>query len=572
MIDSNAVEVKGRLTAVIADDEPVARRLLRHNLIRFAPHVEIVGEASNGEELLQLLDHVAADILMLDIVMPGLNGLEFLAQFEAKTKGMEVIIISAYDRFDFAQQALHLGVFDFLLKPVRPADLVACIDRCEEDISSRRNMHQSYADLKRQMADSEKVVKTSILREVVSSVSAAEQEIFSWNGLQYFDSESPQLMIVVDVINRIDNDILDIVAEWGREKEAVWCTSGEDRVVILTPKNSGLDQTDLLCGSDCWAESVVHSLNNEICTLLPKDKAGSVRIAYIEPIEGVGLGRRYEIVCNAMNRAYVTSETVVRANPQRTSVSTISGAQHQYENQIAAIELRLLAEVRSGSLEGAVVLLQEWAKRVAHLDCGYSFLRLEFAVLMNSVCKTAIEVTGESEGFLAIRNDVVERLTRVSTLTAMADIAKTCLERVFDALRNTSSFQGKVVLQAKKIIDERFDQDLTLSQVASEVFVSPYYLSRLFKQQCGIGFQDYLTAIRISEAKELLRSTDSTCAVIAERVGYSTASYFSKIFGRITGQSPTEFRKSVRQKPQVLTNPSMNSRAQELQDVPKAKA
>jgi len=150
MINSNAVEAKGRLTAVIADDEPVARRLLRHNLIRFAPHVEIVGEASNGEELLQLLDHVAADILMLDIVMPGLNGLEFLAQFEAKTKGMEVIIISAYDRFDFAQQALHLGVFDFLLKPVRPADLVACIDRCEEDISSRRNMHQSYADLKRQ--------------------------------------------------------------------------------------------------------------------------------------------------------------------------------------------------------------------------------------------------------------------------------------------------------------------------------------------------------------------------------------------------------------------------------------
>ena len=219
---------------------------------------------------------------MLDIVMPGLNGLEFLAQFEAKTKGMEVIIISAYDRFDFAQQALHLGVFDFLLKPVRPADLVACIDRCEEDISSRRNMHQSYADLKRQMADSEKVVKTSILREVVSSVSAAEQEIFSWNGLQYFDSESPQLMIVVDALDRIDNEILDIVTEWGREREAVWCTSGEDRVVILTRQNSDSDHTDLLRGSDRWAESVVHSLHNEICTLLPKDKACLLYTSYTQ--------------------------------------------------------------------------------------------------------------------------------------------------------------------------------------------------------------------------------------------------------------------------------------------------
>lgn len=119
-----------KLRVILADDEPVARRLLRRNLCRSAPNVEVVGEASNGYELLSLLESVTADMVLLDIMMPGLNGLEAFKRLGRKAEELKVIIVSAYDRFEFAQEALNLGAFAYLLKPVRPSELKQSIRKC----------------------------------------------------------------------------------------------------------------------------------------------------------------------------------------------------------------------------------------------------------------------------------------------------------------------------------------------------------------------------------------------------------------------------------------------------------
>ena len=541
-IQSSAVEIKERLTAIIADDEPVARRLLRHNLDRFAPHVEIVGEASNGQELLLLLEHTSADMLMLDIVMPGLDGLEALALFREKAIQIEVIIISAYGRFDFAQKALKLGAFDFLLKPVRPADLVACIDKCAAKIVSTRNINRSYADLERKVKVTENVAKTSLLREVVSGVFPLGDEVDSWNGLQFFDGDSPQLMVVVDVPGSVDDEVVDVIAGWCKMREAVWCESGKDRVVMLLKVNTDLSTIGSQFGWEKWAEAIVKSLNDQICAHLSQYHTGFPRIGYIGPTDGLGLARRYEIVCRAINRAYSSGKAVIKANSHEIPVSSMLQGQCEYENQILVIQTELVNEVRFGSLEAAKALLEEWVQRLLHLDYGYGFLRLEFATLINSVCRAGVEVTGRIHNFQAIRNTMVEELTQISTLDGMVGVVRSCLELVFNAFKTTGFVQDKLVSRAKAIVEKRFYEDLTLGQVASEVFVSQYYLSRLFKKQCGVGFQQYLMQIRIREAKNLLRNTDLSCAVVGEKVGYSNASYFSRIFGKVVGQSPTEFR------------------------------
>jgi two-component system response regulator YesN len=97
-------------------------------------------------------------------------------------------------------------------------------------------------------------------------------------------------------------------------------------------------------------------------------------------------------------------------------------------------------------------------------------------------------------------------------------------------------------MSAKAIIEKRAHEKLTLSDVAAEVFISPCYLSRLFKTICGTSFQDYLTNVRIDRAKTLLRDTQMPCRAIGQQVGYESPSYFSKVFKQITGMSPTEFR------------------------------
>ncbi len=363
-----------KLRAIMADDEAVARRLLKRNLQRSAPYVEVIGEASNGRELLALLEATTADILMLDIMMPGLNGLEALRQLEGKAKDMKVVIVSAHDRFDFAREALSLGVFDYLLKPVRPNELMATISKCALKIEEER----------------------------AKDVSA--------------------------------------------------------------------------------------------------------------PYANFQVG---------------------------TAKSRCSDA-----DEFFVLESKLVNEVKAGSLQRALEVLKELVERAAVAACGNGFLGLELATATTGACKAAAELAGGSESMLALRNLTVQKLVQSRTVREMAGVAKDCLKMVFESIGSNGSCSQRLILSAQAIIEERACENLALGDVAREVFVSPWYLSRLFKATCGVSFQDYLTRVRIDKAKALLRDTDMSCKAIGQMVGYSSASYFSQVFKRSVGMSPGEFRRT----------------------------
>lgn len=533
-----------KLKAIMADDEAVARRFLKRNLQRLVPYVEVIGEASNGYELLSLLECTTADILMLDIMMPGLNGLEALQRLEGRTRSMKVIIISAHDRFDFAREALSLGVFDFLLKPVRPTDLMASIDKCAMKIVEERDIKESYVNLKKRTEITEKMAKASVLKGIVSGVPSATREVELWNGLELFDADLPQSMIVADVSGVVEEEVRGIISEWADVREAVWCMSGQGRVVILLKQDR--DSYDKSCQVD-WCNSLdktVRELGSHIGQAISDKNTGEVKIAYVESVPGMGLACQYEVACKALNKAYMTGESVVKANTRIKSVSNL--LEGRYEDEVFAIECKLADEVKSGTLQGTLALLDELVERAIHLDYGYGFLSLELATVITSVCKVAVDVTGKSRDMFALRNDMVQKLMQVGTLCGMVDVVRSCLKTIFETLEVDESSNDRLVLSAKAIIEERACEGLTLSEVASETFVSPSYLSRLFKDTCGMNFQDYLTEVRITKAKALLRNTAMPCRVIGQMVGYASSSYFSKIFKERTGQSPTEFRKSSR--------------------------
>ncbi len=129
------------VSVLIADDEPAARRFVRRHLETLAPRVTVLGEVSNSSELVSSLSERAPDILILDVMMPGITGLDALRDAGAAgatTKKMKTIIISAHDRFEFAQKALSLGVSEYLLKPVRPAELLSTVDRCMQSLFEDR--------------------------------------------------------------------------------------------------------------------------------------------------------------------------------------------------------------------------------------------------------------------------------------------------------------------------------------------------------------------------------------------------------------------------------------------------
>lgn len=361
-----------KLRVIVADDEPVARRLLERNLRRSVPYAEVVGEASNGYQLLSLLDKVTADILLLDIMMPGLNGLEALRCLGTRNDHMKVIIVSAYDRFEFAQEALNLGAFAYLLKPVRPSELRQSIRKCV----------------------------SKIIEERAARVSRVKP------GFSAFDLSA----------------------------------------------TAGLDS-------------------------------------------------------------------------------------------LFDVESKLIEQVRTGSLDGVRKTLDKLAWEIKDLTSIHGFLGLELASMTMRICKAAAEVTGAFEDISELRNLAVLKMMQCETLTETMNVMISCLEALFEHFESDELSTRRLVMSAKAIIEKRAHEKLTLSDVAAEVFISPWYLSRLFKTICGTNFQDYLTDVRINRAKTLLRDTQMPFRTIGQQVGYESPSYFSKVFKQITGMSPTEFRR-----------------------------
>lgn len=206
------------------------------------------------------------------------------------------------------------------------------------------------------------------------------------------------------------------------------------------------------------------------------------------------------------------------------------------------VESKLIEQVRTGSLDGVRKTLDKLAWEIKDLTSIHGFLGLELASMTMRICKAAAEVTGASEDISELRNLAVLKMMQCETLTETMNVMISCLEGLFGHFEYDKLSTRRLVMSAKAIIEKRAHEKLTLSDVAAEVFISPCYLSRLFKTICGTSFQDYLTNVRIDRAKTLLRDTQMPCRAIGQQVGYESPSYFSKVFKQITGMSPTEFR------------------------------
>ncbi len=380
------------LTVLIADDEAAARRYLRRQLQDYDLDLEITGEARTGPELLEILADGAPDVLMLDIMMPGFSGLEALERLHGRYRDMRVLIVSAYDRFSFAPDAVRLGVEDFLVKPVRP-----------------RILRKSFID--------------------------CVQKVYR-----------------------------------GRKRVA----------------------------------------------------------RHLRMAERASLAERI------LNLAYVTDQQLVSVAQSEPEDGDVAG--------VLSIEERLKSEVRSGSLEETFSTLGDLTREAVHQDPG--FLEIELIAAITSACQVACSHMAESKKMLGLRNESIREILQAGTPEEMVTISRECLARIFEYFRSMEDRKQRLVSAARAFIDDNVGTSLSLGEVAKAVYVSSYYLSRVFKEVCGQSFSEYLTSLRLERSKELLRHSDLSCGDVGLKVGYSSASYFSQIFKQRVGMTPSQYRAS----------------------------
>lgn len=528
---------------LIADDEQIVLDSMKFIIEKNFEDVMIAGTARSGREAIEKAEELRPDIILMDIKMPGINGIDAISEIKSRYPNTYFIIISAYEQFDFAKEAVKLGVAEYLVKPVNKQKLVETIRKVVDAIEVERKNRRKELDLKEKLESVLPILENGFIYSIVM-----------------FDDNKKDLENYRDIFEIEDGGYI-MTVEFGKMERA---GRVGNRIGMSVKSQSFYPYFRDVVKSRCSNCIVGPLMLNRIVVFFPCDfsedeytrRLGMINIAnYLsekicEKVDVdfcIGLGRSYKGIEN-LPQSYAESLKAIRcANGKEVvhiaDVSVERSVSHEYP----IMKERLLLEKASIGDEGASIdvfnFIYDWL--VTEYGGSIEMIKSKLMELMVLIHRLAWDQeVNEWES--------LDRQSYLSEMMAINDIPTLrdwCRERIDYIVRSIKGIRekkvSKLVLKARNYIDINYNKEITLEDVSRYVNVSPHYFSRLFKDETGENFIEYLTSVRIQKAKELLKEGIFSVKEICYMVGYGDPNYFSRTFKKVVGITPTEYKVAV---------------------------
>lgn len=538
--------------AIIVDDEAVVRVGLR-NTIAWQDHgFELVGDYANGREAWEAVELHKPELVISDISMPFMDGLELIGLIAAQYPYIKTIILTGFDEFEYAQQAIRMKVSDFILKPITAREIRQLLDRVKEEMDAERKHREDIGRLRSQLTESLPLLKERFLERLVAvGLGRAEtEERFAAFGLK--PPVSQQLAMVFDIDDFGDRELLsyehdaeflrfaafDIAKETLEKHDVLVFRTREERIVAIV---SGEEDESLLYErAFSMAEEVRHHID-----------------VYLKFTVTVGIGRAcasaellpesYKSALSALDYRFLHGKNRV------LGIMDLEGRPLAAPPARLEWDKKLASAVRTGSLQEAYRFIDEGfaEMRATFTTIEPCYLHLQRVVLTLSNTFQDIDLP-DPETSLRWQMKLLD-VYRFKTLDEVEAWLKEVIHTVVTAIQGSrNQLIAQQVRQAVAYIDENYRNDrLSLQDLCRHVLMSTSYFSLVFKQHTGETFVEYLTGVRIGKAKELLRGTPLKLYEIAERVGYKDPNYFSMLFKKHAGLTPKDYREQPAKESEV---------------------
>lgn len=516
---------------LIADDEYWTREKIRGMIAWEEYQIDFMPPAQDGEEVLQTLKSDRPDILITDINMPFLNGVELVKKVKEQYPEIVVLVLSGYDDFDYVKETLMAGAINYLLKPVTKIDLIQAVSKALELISVKEENERQTLKAASLLQDRElslliekervRLSMTPVSGTALDSVGCSIMLIkihdlqtlmgkyqYDMNYLSYSvkmklrEADQKQNLIIFNYINR-SNEFL-IVSE---------LDAAEQQVLALKIMKRLKEETD---------SPVTIAVSEQAYSM------DSLHDAYVQSISVL------------MTRPYNSESVILFSNKEKSSMN------HQVADcftQEAEHRLRTALKTGSGKLLEEFLLSEMGADACEKRN----FMEMKQAVnRISAIFQDYLIGQGASEESIRelgrleqMADKVVESLDVERLVSLLSEMQNVALgEKRSEAAGNIRD----CVKEAVAYINENYFEELTLSGLADKYAVESSYFSRLFKQETGENLMLYIAGKRMEKAKELMRREDINIAEVAFMVGYDDYTYFSKVFKKHTGVSPREYR------------------------------
>lgn len=521
----------------LVDDEVVVREGIRNNIPWEETEYTLAGEAPDGEMALAILKDLKPDILITDIRMPFLDGLA-LARIVKKTQPwIKIIILSGHDEFSYAQEAISIGVEEYLLKPVSSANMLDCLHKVALRLEEEKKQRNDTERLKRRVLSSNDLLREKWLCDLVAGAAGAGS-VFEQAREFSVDivSQSYSIAIAELCCDKPDSAELDrargiIESLVSASEEIISFSSGVDTITFII---KGGDSEAVEESAYSLAQGIKFEAERNTGILLSVGigscvhRLGSLPQSWSEAKNALkylsATGRHMIVGVNDIHPATDSAHADVGADP------VVIRLRHATEEDVDCIVEQYSGILNdSGSRHGNIAYYLLYDIIVAGRKLAVEFGGTYTDIFPQDLQPGDISTIAESpESFRAEVRRILRRIIALRTA-------------------REGSGHNTVIQRAKRYIQEHFaDPDISLNTVAAEVNYSPNHFSTVFSQEAGETFIEYLTCTRITRAKQLLSSTALRSSEVAYEVGYNDPHYFSFLFKKTTGQSPREFRTEVK--------------------------
>lgn len=513
---------------LLTDDEQIVIDSIKFIIDKnFAGQVT-VHTALSGTEALEIATKEDIDIIFMDINMPGLSGLETVSCITKLKPDIVIIILSAFDRFQYAQEAMNLGAFKYITKPVNRNVIIQTIRSAMNQVDNTRG---------KQNADQEFLKKMDLVSPLIESD-----------------------FIYACIFNNDSNFDLSAYLDYFNLSGYPWCFIAFEFPNITADNQTKLYQSIRNIIKDSQNCLVSSFMMNRIAVLLPIEDENTHPEEINEKISklyqtlsfNIGTGIKAgvsSITSDVLMLKQTYNEAILALNKVPANGGLFftgrnsSITPEQTEGPVA-FRNQVILRLKAGDSTGLKSIFELYSNQLTSTETDLNKIKNAFFELIVTSRNITAEINQDFQN--TAFSDAFSVLSSQTDINMIKDyVLKTLLEYIAVVTTAKEHKENPIVKKVCEYIYANTQEDISLDQMAEYANVSSFYLSKLFKEEKGVTFVNFLNDTRLEKSRDLLRNTDLSIKEITASVGYNDQNYFSRIFRNKYGVTPTEFRSEL---------------------------
>ncbi|MGN1191503.1 MAG: response regulator [Dorea sp.] len=536
-----------KIKVFLVEDEIVIRNGIKNSIEWEKEGYIFVGEASDGELAYPIILKEKPDILITDIRMPFMDGLELSRLVKKELPDIKILILSGYDEFDYAKEAIRIGVTEYMLKPVSSVKLLEALKRVCIQIEQEREEKELLRKYSEEMKENIELEKVKFFEKLVSGEMSMIEALEEGKRFKMNLSARMYEIILFKILFEVNQPRKSALA--GRAEDTI--EEMIDEIPYIYSFQRGVDGWAFLLIADDEMQ-----MKERVAELRERVRKVMERWDTLEYFGGIGspvtrlreLRKAFREAEKAFAARFTSKSNVM------VSVEEVSdGQKHQ---EMENFEMRSFGEVErtramlekflnNGTSEEVECFTDAYMKEIPEDNLRSTLMRqyiiMDIYIVIMSFCER-MDMSDKT-----LKEETKELKSTMEKIHSIDEIKKYLtmfLSRAIEIRDTVSGRRYSDIIDAAKeqIADTYMSEEISLNTVAASVGMSPSYFSSIFSREAGMTFVEYLTETRMEKAKELLMCSSMKTSEIGYEVGYKDPHYFSYIFKKTQGCSPKEYR------------------------------